>query len=227
MEVPAYYLRRPQAEADPEIIAAFERLYQEFVAPGTGAEIDYQLAAPKWQFLCYLGDHKNVLLHGSAQPDIAEFEPRQSNDIEEFGNRQAVYASSDAIWSMYFAIVDRDKINLLMNASFRVLDAEGGRSEPYYWFSVDKDALPSYPYLNGTIYLIPGATFEHQANRLDQSGITVESAQWASLVAVKPLAKLTVTPEDFPFLDQMRGHDLAVIQKRAAENPTGFPWLDE
>src|SRR5690242_6657736 len=149
MEFPAYFLRRPGVEAGPDTIAAFERLYNDYVEPGTGAEIDYQLSAPKWQFLCYLGDTKNILMHGSGAPDIAEFEPRQSNDIEEFGNRKAVYASSDGIWPLYFAIVHREKIQLLMNASFRVIEKDGVRSEPYYYFSIDKDALPHYPYRNG------------------------------------------------------------------------------
>lgn len=88
MQLPAYFLNRPVVEAGPDTIAAFERLYREYVEPGTGKTIDYRLAAPKWQFLCYLGDNKNILLHGSAAPDISEFEPRQSNDTDEFGNRQ-------------------------------------------------------------------------------------------------------------------------------------------
>ena len=45
---------------------------------GGGAEIDYKLQAPQWQFLCYLCDYKGLLMHGSGDPNIAEFEPRHA-----------------------------------------------------------------------------------------------------------------------------------------------------
>src|SRR4051794_25651040 len=102
IELPSYFGRRPAADWSPATVAGFERLYAEAVAPGSGVALDYTLAAPKWQFLCWLCDTQDVLVHGSGNADIAEFEPRQSNDIEEFGNRQAVYAASDGIWAMYF-----------------------------------------------------------------------------------------------------------------------------
>jgi hypothetical protein len=44
---------------------------------------------------------------------------------------------------------------------------------------------------------------------------------------VKPLARLQVSPADFPFLDQIRGHDDQIQQERARANPDGFPWIDD
>src|SRR4051812_36260640 len=120
MELPGYFLKRPALELSAATITAFEQLYTDYVEAGTAQEINYQLAAPKWQFLCYLCDTKRILLHGSGNPDITEFEPRQPKDIEEFGNRRAVYAASDGIWPMYFAIVKREQVTLLMNACFKV-----------------------------------------------------------------------------------------------------------
>src|SRR5690348_14646642 len=108
-QLPAYYLSRPLPEPDARTAAAFDRLFCEAVEQGPGVEIDYTLSAPKWQFLCYLCDAREILVHGSGNPSIEEFEPRQSNDTEEFGNRRAVYAASDGLWAMYFAIVDRDR----------------------------------------------------------------------------------------------------------------------
>src|SRR5690242_11648722 len=105
MQMPAHFLPQPEADWGAETLAAFERLYAQTVEPGKGAEIAYPLSAPKWQFLRYLAERKNVLIHGTGNPDIAEFEPRQSNDIEEFGNRRAVYAASDGIWALYFAVM--------------------------------------------------------------------------------------------------------------------------
>jgi hypothetical protein len=48
-------------------------------------------------------------------------------------------------------------------------------------------------------------------------------AQAVSPAGVKPLAKLTVGPRDFPFLQQIRGHDDELLQARIAANPDGFP----
>jgi len=223
LEIPAYYFRQPPVETSPATIAGFERLYREYVAPGGGLEIPYDLAAPRWQFLCYVCNHKNILLHGSAERNITEFEPRQSNDVDEFGNRRAVYAASDGLWPMYFAIVDREKVSSLINACFQVIGPDGVKSEPYYYFSITGEALADNPWRDGMIYLLPGATFEPQPLQ-DIGGVPIEVAQWASLVEVTPLAKLAVTPADFPFLKQVYGHDPAATMEKVRANPQGFPW---
>ena len=227
MLVPSYFLQRPSVPLDAATIASFEQLYTEAIEPGKGAEIEYKLEAPKWQFLCYLCDHKGLLLHGSDAPDIEEFEPRQSNDIHEFGNRRAVYAASDGIWPMYFAIVDRaGYVTSLANACVRVLEEDGTKSGPYYYFSINEDALPHNPWRNGVIYILPRDTFEQQPPAQYQ-GMTIVVEQWASLVEVKPLAKLAVGPDDFPFLADIHGHNPKVMSERATRDPGGFPWLDE
>ena len=107
IEVPSYFPPRPPMDLDAGTIGAFDRLLAESIQKGSVPVIDYTLSAPKWQFLCYLCEAKDVLLHGSGNPDIQEFEPRQSNDTQEFGNRQAVYAASDGIWPIFFAITDK------------------------------------------------------------------------------------------------------------------------
>jgi hypothetical protein len=192
-----------------------------------GSLIDYPLLAPKWQFLSYLCEHREVVLHGSGQPDILEFEPRQSNDVSEFGNRRAIYAASDGIWPIYFAVMDRDRgVTSLVNSCARVIGSYGSRSEPYYFFSINADALSRRPWRRGTIYLLPRQSFEPQAPR-PYRGLQLDVAQWASLVPVRALARLPVEPEDFPFLEQIRGHDPLAVQERAAHDPDGFPWLDD
>ncbi|MGI8587348.1 MAG: hypothetical protein ACR2M0_06605 [Chloroflexia bacterium] len=227
MQLPRYFSKRPPVATDPATLAAFERLYAAAVMPGTGREIDYTLAVPKWQFLCWLTDTRDILLHGSGNGGIVEFEPRQSNDIEEFGNRSAVYAASDGIWPMFFAVMDRDRyVRSLTNACFRVVEAGGTLSEPYYFFSINGDALPHQPWRHGTIYLLPRGTFEQQPVQSSRGG-QVEIAQWASLVPVRPLARLAVAPADFPFLSQIYAHDPALVRERAAREPDGFPWMDE
>jgi len=237
MYFPNYFLPQPSASWDTDTTTSFERLLDGCMSQGgsqgggaAAAEIPYTLAAPKWQFLSYVCASKNIVLHGSGNPAIGEFEPRKADDLAEFGNRRAVYATSDGIWAMYFAIVDRDKhVSSLINACFRVVTdvvTESVTSPPYYYFSINGDALPHHPWRVGTVYLLPCDSFELQP-RLKYRDRQIEVAQWASAVAVKPLAKLRVGPEDFPFLDRIIAHDPAVIRERAQANPDGFPWQDE
>jgi hypothetical protein len=225
-ELPRWFSPRPGPHPDPDTLAAFERLFAATLERGAGAVIEYTLLAPKWQFLCYLCDHKEIVLHGSGQPDILEFEPRQSNDVVEFGNRRAVYAASDGIWPIYFAVMDRDQgVTSLVNSCARVVGADGSRSEPYYFFSINADALSRRPWRHGTIYLLQRDPFVQQPPRTYR-GLQLELAQWASAVPVRALARLPVEPEDFPFLGQIVGHDPRVVKERAARDPDGFPWLD-
>jgi hypothetical protein len=128
---------------------------------------------------------------------------------------------------MYFAIVNRDgPVCSLMNACFRVVDEDGNRGAPHYFFSINEDAFQDNPWRDGMIYILPSASFEQQG--LEKHGhLQTEIAQWASPVNVKPLAKLSVTPQDFPFLAQVRGHNVDRVMERVKSDPDGFPWLDE
>jgi hypothetical protein len=222
-ELPAYWLVRPDLAPDGSTRAEFDRLLAQAVAAGPAAPIDYRLAAPKWQFLCHVADRGAVVLHGSGSPDITRFEPRQSNDIAEFGNRTAVYAAADGLWALYFAILDRPAHRMsLTNSCFRVLGDDGGLSEPYYFFSVNSEVVEQDQFSPGTVYLLPADRFEREPP-YEEGGQRVVTAQAASLTPVEPLAKLAVTPADFPL--RIRAHDFAEQQARIQADPGGFPWL--
>jgi len=165
-------------------------------------------------------------LHGSGDPDIALFEPRQSNDLGEFGNQKAVYAASDGLWAMFFAIVDRERVGSVTNACVRLEDEMGALHGPYYVFSVSQSALPNQPWRMGTVYLLPRDTFTDQPP-LTLGSNQVHIAQLRSFEFVQPLAKLTVSPEDFPFLMQIRGHDDQRLQEYATALQTGAPWPED
>src|SRR5690606_2452905 len=123
----------------------FDALLDEVIA-GRQRHIAYGLGAPKWQFLCHAAERRGLALHGSGNADIAEFEPRQSNDLNEFGTQRAVYAAADGLWAMFFAIVDRDRYAMsISNACIRLEDAAGRVSEPRYVFSVSQAARPHQP----------------------------------------------------------------------------------
>ena len=221
--LPDYWLKRPSEDFDERTQIAFDELLDTTLSIGGCPTIHFTLPLPKWQFLCHVADHRDIALHGSGNPDITLFEPRQSNDLSEFGNQKAVYAASDGLWAMFFAIVDRERVNSITNACIRLADETGTLHGPYYVFSVSQSALASQPWRTGVVYLLPRGTFITQPP-LAFGTNEVHIAQLASLVPVQPLAKLTVTPEDFPFLLQIRGHDDQRLQEYATAMQTGAPW---
>jgi hypothetical protein len=221
--VQPYWLRRPGPAPDAATRAEFDALLAAALAAGPATAVDYRLTAPKWQFLCHVADRGDAVLHGSSDPDIAVFEPRQSNDIAEFGNRTAVYAAADGLWAMFFAILDRPRHRMaLTNSCFRVLGQDGSVSEPYYFFAVNHEVIEQDQFGPGTVYLLPAGSFEREAEYVE-GGRRVLTAQAASLEPVEPLAKLAVEPGDFPM--RIRGYDLEAQLARIEADPDGFPWL--
>lgn len=209
---------------DAETLATFDRLFDE--TAGTGGEIDYRLAAPRWQFACHIADTRPVVLHGSGDAAIAMFEPRQPTDATEFGNQNAVFAASDGLWPMYFAILDRVGHPMsLINASVRSLDGDGGASAPHYFFSISAPALAARAFRPGMLYFLPRGTFRPQPE-LTVGPHRVRIDQWASPEPVAPLCRLAVSPDDFPLLEQIRGHDDEATFARIQANPDGFPWVE-
>jgi hypothetical protein len=123
-------------------------------------------------------------------------------------------------------VVDRERVGSIMNACIRLADGGGALQGPYYMFSVSRLALPKQPWRTGTVYLLPRKTFTTQppGNIGDH---TIHIAQLASFEPVTPLAKLTVAPEDFPFLKDIRGHDDERLQEYAEALGNGLPWPGE
>lgn len=124
---------------------------------------------------------------------------------------------------MYFAIVDRAKSRSLINACIYVELPDGSLGEPRYCFSVSRQAIAQQPYRSGTVYLLPRAPFVRQPP-IQFGEWRIHTAQLAGLEPVFPLAKLAVTPDDFPFLAQMRAHDDDRLAEYAAAMQAGLPW---
>jgi hypothetical protein len=222
--LPEYWLHRPSIDLDDAARAAFDELLAWARTNGPNAELHYALARPKWQFLCYAAEAHGLALHGTGDPNIQEFEPRQSNDLNPFGDRKAVYAAGDGLWAMYFAIIDRDRYDMsLNNACIRLADPSGQVSPPRYVFSISQTALAQRPWRTGSVYLLPAEPFVTQPP-MPFGPYEVRIPQLASLTAVRPLARLAVAPEDFPMLDAIRGHDDARMHEYAQALMTAGPW---
>jgi hypothetical protein len=223
--IPDYWLERPAFELTQEQQIKLETLWHNTLKNPDAPWIE-NLPVPKWVFLCWLTEEKNVLLHGSSNPNITLFEPRTPNakDDDEFSQQTAVFAASEGIWPLFYAILDRENFcPRLMNGALR-FELPTGLSDVRYFFSVTQDILEKYPWRDGVMYLLLKDDFTLQPPH-PLGNFIIHEFQWANLSVVKPLAKLKVTPEDFPFLNQVRGHDNDVVQARAKADPRAFPWL--
>lgn len=180
-----------------------------------------------WQFLCGLADCREIAFHGTGDPNIESFEPRQPTDFAPFGHQKAVFATSDPIWAMYYAIVDRDRFQLtLNNGCILLMDAEGGPGGvPHYYFSITRDALHRQPWRTGYVYFLPAESFVEQPAGT-YAGHAARVPQLASPVAVTPFARLQVAPNDFPLLAQIRGHEDDRLAEYARAVMAAAPWPD-
>jgi hypothetical protein len=179
-----HVMRHPELAAH---AGAFDALLARTPA---GGSVEYDLPQPKWWFLHHLVMH-GFVLHGSNEREIEEFETRPNFDAHNERHVEAVFASDDAIWPLYFAVVNRPFAPSLINWC-----EHPGNGTSRYLFSIGADPRNEASWTTGTIYVLPRETFEH----------TPETRELTSLVPVRPRARLTVEPDDFPFKGKTRGH---------------------
>jgi len=221
VEVPSQFLPRPQFDLPPSKKTDFEELWK---SSPPESFIDYQLPYPKWQYLSYLCENKELVLHGSQNLGIDVVEPRQANDIRVFSNQQAIYATTDGIWVIYFAILNRKLYPemSLFNSCFQARVSVDQLSDPAYFFSITQSALVQKPWCAGVIYILPRLNFIQEAAQQIQ-GVEIIFPHWISSIPAKPVGRIMVGPKDFPFLAQIHGHDDEKLVKLYATNPGVFP----
>jgi hypothetical protein len=185
----------PVLQLDEPTVAAFEEQLAGMLRGGSPDLLAWPLPYPKHVFLRWLAEVKGYLLHGSNRGDIEQFEPREQTDAAQKSVR-AVFAASDGIWPMYFAIVDRSRRHSLQNWAWRGSDGSRG-----YYFAVNTETLTEQRFVVGTIYVLAPDGFAN----CSLNGTPTE--EWSNPAPVTPIARLTVEPGDFPYLDQIAGLD--------------------
>lgn len=125
---------------------------------------------------------------------------------------------------MFYAIIDRTRHSMsINNACIRLIEPTGSSGEAHYVFSISQEALARQPWRTGFVYLLPSEPFVAQPSQ--QAGsYEIRVPQYASPVAVAPLARIEITPDDFPLLGAIRGHDDARLHEYAQAMQTGSPW---
>jgi hypothetical protein len=196
-------LRRKVQPLAEEKRAAFDKIIDTAIKHGSDLPIQYDLPYPKVDFLNYLCDWRGLVAHGSPMHELKTIEPiRKSRDNNEFGNRTQIFCSPDAIWAMWFAILDKDKFTLTNNACIRI--GLGERREKYYHFALPRNKKEDAPFTEGMIYICRAESFPSRRVIPILQFLGGEVEEWGSEQPVQPLAKITIAPSDFPFLNQVQ-----------------------
>lgn len=184
---------------------------------------------PRWVFLGWLA-REGWLLHGSARGDLTLFEPRTPHDLspDEFSKRKGVFAASDGLWALMYALRDRSRVRRMLNSALQVW--EGNRwSRMRYFLSF----APQDPAVTdgrsllapGFVYVLPPDGFE-QMPPYEWPGVgRVREPHWVNPNPVKPLLCVPVSPADFPL--PVRVHDATRVVALSQTDPWDFPWLSE
>ena len=181
---------------------AFDGLIDSALQSGPNSEIVYNLPYPKVDFLHYQCDWRGFVVHGSPLRDLTTLEPiRKSSDLGEFGNRQQIFCSPDAAWAMWFAILNKEKYSKTRNGCVRV--GVGGKRIKYYHFELPKKNAEDKPFADGMIYICRAEDFPDKRPEPMLTFLNGEIEEWGSTKPVTPLAKLPVSPNDFPYLEQV------------------------
>ena len=163
---------------------AFEALFENILNK-KGEDIptiEYGLSYPKEEFLKFLVENKNVLLHGSSTRDMETLEPRQANDTAKVsGNKNAVYGVIDPVLPIFYAIQDREKLQGNIESGTED-NPETGRQE--YKFRIPKIAKENQPWTKGIIYILDRNNFVPEKDNKGES-----SGEWTSDKPIRPLAK--------------------------------------
>ncbi|MSU60568.1 MAG: hypothetical protein EXS52_01480 [Candidatus Staskawiczbacteria bacterium] len=176
----------------------FDRIYKEALTK-EGNFIEFEGYYSKKEFLDYVVRNYNVILHGSNKKDIEELGPRQANcKSKKFGNMIGVYATEDDVLPMFYAIQDTEKFQGVAISGYSQTTREDGTTGKKYEFKVNSYVAKLKPWSEGVIYILPKDSFEQGT---DDEGKLID--EWMSKTAVRPVAKLTLKPEEFPYINNI------------------------
>lgn len=208
------YMRRQEGAAFPPIRRqvrpvdsgrrqAFDVILDAALVGDPRKPISYNLSFPRAEFLNYICDWRGFVVHGSPARDLGILQPiRIGRDNNEFGNRQQIFCSPDAMWAMWFAILDKSKFNQTRNGSVRV--GRGSQRVKYYHFELPKQNQENNPFTDGMMYIARAQDFPDKRLYPILDWFDGEIEEWGSAQPVTPVARLRVSPRDFPYLNQVQ-----------------------
>jgi|GEM_PF-3366572 len=206
----------PEAAFDAATIATCDSIYRRYVASGSGRLIPRHLFCdlPIWVFLEYLVDRCKVLLNGSPDGGRTELqaEPISLNLIG--WERPMHYAYRSSTEAIFAAVLDTAMLKRLDCPRKNSAVMSGADGKRRFYFGVDYRALPHGPWTTGTVYIYRAADFPED----------LDEKPFLSFVPIRPLARVMVTPPDWPLLGRFAGLDMAEINLRTLDTFEGYPW---
>lgn len=181
---------------------------------------------PCWVFLDWIA-RQGYLLHGSSVKDLSELRPQTKDyqQADEFSNTYGVYAASDGIWPMMYALRGpkaRGQLDMCLQ-----LKTPQGWSEKVYFYSLGRqDFITPVTDLmsSGFIYVLDRTGFLASPPYQHGSLGLIQEAHWVNPKPVQTLMCIPVQPNDFPLSVHL--HQADEVKHRSNINPWGFPWLD-
>ncbi|WP_276358022.1 hypothetical protein [Cohnella caldifontis] len=182
----------PKVEFSDREITEYEDLISTI---GEGELLSYNLSNPKYRFLQYLSLKGSYLFHGSNNHNIELFEPRNQT-LFNGKPTQAVFASSEPIWSTFYSVFNRSSL------------VGGGRNgcivcknKKYHYYSLNDSTIKNNPWTEGMLYILPKNCFV----KSDSGKIHFD--EWISHDHVKPAGRLIVNIDDFYFKNKVATHN--------------------
>lgn len=181
----------PKIEFSTEEIVEYDELISKIYE---GQLIPKELPFPKYRFLQYISLHGDFIFHGSNNSDIDIFEPREQT-LFNGKKTKAVFASSDPIWAMFYAVFDRSKLVGSFRNGCLVY-----KNKKYHYYSLNKSTMEKNPWTSGKLYILPKKVFKPADNG------NIHFDEWISHDFVKPINHLAVHSDDFYFINRVSTH---------------------
>ena len=210
-----------------EVLAQLERGFFQVLANRDANLLSSD--APRWVFLQWLAE-QGWLLHGSQTGGLTELLPGREGygQPDEFSNTQAVYAASDGLWAMMYALRG-PRVCQQSDMGLQLRQQDGTWSAIRYFLSLatrDGHVTDARSLLApGFVYVLSRDGFHASPPYLHGGLGKVQEAHWVSRTPALPVMSVPVSPGDFPLA--VRLHDADTVKARSQSDPWGFPWLDD
>ena len=156
----------------------FDQFWRRLQDSSSGNFIRYDCDYPKHEFLQYLVEKYECVLHGSNFFETEILKPRKATGLGPSKELNAIYASTSTMVVIFVAILHRSNVKwFAVNGSV---------------YALDPVSPSGVPWTEGCVYILDRTSFE------------LRHGNWVSDQPIVPLGKLEVFPEDFPLLDKVR-----------------------
>lgn len=179
---------QPKLHFDPHEVVTFDKLIAEI---HEGKPLTGEIPFSKYRFLQYLALQDEFIFHGSNNKTLEILEPRKQT-LFNSQPTEAVFASTEPMWSVFYAVFDRSKaVGSFRNGCLVY------KNRKYHYYALNKSIADQRPWTSGMIYILPKSKFTKVDNR------KISFDEWVCYESVKPIGQLEVSLEDFYFKNKV------------------------